>query len=75
VPTEHHEWTNTFARSTIHWDEEKGLLDQEKPYVASVKKLEKYPMRCCGNSPGKQHTINCDMDRPGSKGWDCSPIR
>lgn len=69
------EWTNTFARSTIHWDDETGLLEQEKPLVTDVKQLEKYPMRCCGNSPGKQSIANRDMERPGSRGWDHSPIR
>ena len=24
---DHQEWTNTFARSTIHWDEKNGLLE------------------------------------------------
>jgi len=59
------DWTNTFARSTAHWDNRNGLLEQEKPNVKSVKELVKYPMRCCGNSPGKKHSKNCDMDRPG----------
>ena len=31
-----------------------------------MKKLKKFPMRCCGNSPGKMHTENCDMGQPGS---------
>ena len=61
------DWTNTFKRSTLHWDERNGLLEQEKPQVKSLKVLVKYPMRCCGNSPGKQHSNTCDMDKPGQK--------
>lgn len=47
------DWTNTFKRSTLHWDDKNALLEQEKTKVKSVKELEKYPARCCGNSPGK----------------------
>ena len=39
APGDHQEWTNTFARSTIHWDEKNGLLEQEKPLVDSVENL------------------------------------
>jgi hypothetical protein len=59
---------------TIHWDDKKGLLEQEKPHVASVKALSAYPTRCCGNSPGKQHTKLCDMDAPGARTWNQSVV-
>ena len=31
-----------------------------------MKKLKKYPIRCCGNSPGKHHVDSYEMGRPGS---------
>lgn len=53
-------WTNTFSRSTIHWDPKQQLLDQEKKIV---KKEPKPTKRCCGNSPGKTHTQNHRNDK------------
>ena len=64
---EYQEWTNTFARSSIQWDEKNGLLENEKGRVNSVKKLEKYPERCCGNSPGRKPNT---WKQPEYSGWD-----
>ena len=61
----HQDWTNTFSRMTVQWDEKYGLLDEEKVLIPRGRRLEKYPMRCCGNSPGKMHTKNCERGQPG----------
>lgn len=47
----------------MHWDHDLGLLDTEKKQVKNLKKL-KNPTRCCGNSPGKNHTNNCNFNDP-----------
>ena len=54
---------------TVQWDEKYGLLEEEKSLLprGKYRKLEKYPMRCCGNSPGRMHTKNCEMERPGDR--------
>lgn len=54
---------------TVGWDDKLGLLEREKGHVSSVKDLQKFPTRCCGNSPGKQHTNNCEFDAPGYKNY------
>jgi hypothetical protein len=54
-------WTNTFSRSTVHWDKGNELLEQEKAF--SKKGAWREPTdRCCGNSPGKSHTKLHDYD-------------
>ena len=35
------------------WDEEKCLMEFEKQHYKDTSKLESYPRKCCGNSPGK----------------------
>lgn len=44
------DWTNTFSRSTVHWDKHQEILDMDKDRVAT-------PLRqtdlCCGNSPSR----------------------
>jgi hypothetical protein len=54
-------WTNTFSRSTVHWDNGKELLDQEMKRG----KAYNYTDKCCGNSPGKSHTFVHDGDCTG----------
>ena len=61
----HQDWTNTFSRMTVQWDEDYGLLDEEKGLVPRGRKLGKYPTRCCGNSPGKNHDLNREWGQPG----------
>ena len=39
---------------TLHWDEKYGMLEQEKQHAGKLKDLERFPSRCCGNSPGKE---------------------
>ena len=54
----HQDWTNTFSRSTVKWDEKYGILEDEKAIYPKGTKLKKYPSNCCGNSPGKQRIQN-----------------
>lgn len=62
---EFQEWTNAFARKTIHWDDEKCLLEHEKELLAGeCRYLPDHSKRCCGNSPNKSHLASiCYADR------------
>ena len=46
---------------TVHWDNERDLLDGEKPQYENPHKLKRNPTRCCGNSPGKTHKKYCHL--------------
>ena len=59
----HLKWTNSYSRQSVHWDSTNGLLRSERKKV--IGKIEKHPMRCCGNSPGKSHKQFCETVRPG----------
>ena len=63
----HERWTNAFSRQSIQWDEEAGLLVNERGKLhRKLKKKDMYPMDCCGNSPGKSHKKFCEILPPGS---------
>ena len=67
-PDQNHErWTNCFARKSTQWDSVDGLLLQEKEQVGRVRRAEKHPMRCCGNSPNKSHMQYCEVPKPGEQ--------
>jgi len=56
-------WTNTFSRSTVHWDKGNELLDQEKGNKRRFTATD----RCCGNSPNKSHTKVHDTTMMGER--------
>ena len=62
----HERWTNCYARKSVMWDPEEGLLVQERGKLEhKLKKSDLHPLACCGNSPGKSHKKYCKIDPPG----------
>jgi len=66
------DWTNTFKRSTVHWDKSKEILNPDKEKVMT----ERFAStdRCCGNfyptshskSPSR-HVIRCSGEAHNHK--------
>ena len=59
---------------TVHWDDNKDLLDGEKPLVESSNKLKRNPTRCCGNSPGKTHKHYCHLSHKAMPELTKNPV-
>ena len=68
------DWTNTFSRSTVYWDKNCELLDQEKPYV-KARTYKQITDRCCGHSPGKSHTKVHDLTEEGERVWTYPEVK